>query len=501
MSHVIYSYADSIEALCNRGLSRDHVVGGSMTEGSLQFLMGAQARRQKFEPIRVLHVGNFVGVSLCYVVAAAKQAHRDSLVVSIDPNLPHRNVHRPQEHVLWLLSRYRLTSNSLILTGYSLEKCMSNDGINFGFDPRLTFEQEHAPINQLPHLLSLCGAVFDLAIIDGNHDPDYLQREVAVLDALLKPDGMLALDDINPSWPQLQRVHQELRIKYLDFGTDGRIALLVKPGQQPVQNPIDSTGLPIGARRELETSSSVNGTKDGRTVEIVIAKYRENLQWIMHLQKLAPTFGLKIYDKSEAPIENAQVLPNLGREAHTYLHHIIKHYDHLADITVFCQGNPFDHCSDFLDRASRVKEEMIGHEWINYGPVIRNDGLGRPHHGTNDDGTQGIPITEVVQQLFPSIQRPPNYYYFPSGACFATTKRSIRQYPRKFFERMMSMGMEGWHCALHQKHSITWGENPAGKPGSWEMGLVFERLWAFIFCADHSRQIPWVFWAIKEGIL
>ena len=36
-------------------------------------------------------------------------------------------------------------------------------------------------------------------------------------------------------------------------------------------------------------------------------------------------------------------LPNRGREAGTWLHHIVSNYDRLADRTVFMQGDPFDH--------------------------------------------------------------------------------------------------------------------------------------------------------------
>ena len=34
-------------------------------------------------------------------------------------------------------------------------------------------------------------------------------------------------------------------------------------------------------------------------------------------------------------------LPNVGREGHTYLHHIVNEYNNLADRTLFLQGNPY----------------------------------------------------------------------------------------------------------------------------------------------------------------
>ena len=150
-------------------------------------------------------------------------------MVSIDPNLVHRNIPQPQQHVVFLLSRYGLLSNSVLLTGYSLEKCISNDGANVGYDPHANWNNELAPTDQLLQLAALCGKVFDLVVIDGNHDPAYLKREIDIIDRLLKPGGMLALDDISAGWPALQKVVQAYdRKKFIELGTDGRIALLAK---------------------------------------------------------------------------------------------------------------------------------------------------------------------------------------------------------------------------------------------------------------------------------
>ena len=76
-----------------------------------------------------------------------------------------------------------------------------------------------------------------------------------------------------------------------------------------------------------------------KDVEIVIAKYKEDTSWTQRL-----TRHYTIYDKSNDPIFYSYRLPNIGRETHTYLYHIIKNYDNLADITVFLQGDPVDHC-------------------------------------------------------------------------------------------------------------------------------------------------------------
>ncbi len=81
------------------------------------------------------------------------------------------------------------------------------------------------------------------------------------------------------------------------------------------------------------------------TLELVVAHYHEDLRW---LRRVPAVFQKTIYSKAEPPpLQPHLPLPNVGREAHTYLHHIVSRYDSLADYTVFCQGKPFDHAYDF----------------------------------------------------------------------------------------------------------------------------------------------------------
>jgi hypothetical protein len=62
------------------------------------------------------------------------------------------------------------------------------------------------------------------------------------------------------------------------------------------------------------------------------------------------SFQISVYNKGISPalpeslLEREGVtvtaLPNIGREAHSYLTHLINHHDSPAGITVFCQGRP-----------------------------------------------------------------------------------------------------------------------------------------------------------------
>jgi len=87
--------------------------------------------------------------------------------------------------------------------------------------------------------------------------------------------------------------------------------------------------------------------------EIVVARYNEDLSWLKNLPK---SIKITIYNKGNDDIEYSFIkLPNVGRESHTYLHHIINNYDKLADQTIFCQGDSIFHSPGFLNLIKNKK--------------------------------------------------------------------------------------------------------------------------------------------------
>jgi len=88
------------------------------------------------------------------------------------------------------------------------------------------------------------------------------------------------------------------------------------------------------------------------SVCIVVAKYKEDIQWLKTQHKVI------IYDKSDTPVPGSIHLKNIGREGETFLYHIINNYDNLDDVTIFMQCNPFDHVPMLVGwRAIKSDEE------------------------------------------------------------------------------------------------------------------------------------------------
>lgn len=78
---------------------------------------------------------------------------------------------------------------------------------------------------------------------------------------------------------------------------------------------------------------------DIRHVEIVIASYGNDLSWLTEFSKFATIYEKKALNSQSVGTVKRVLLPNTGREAHTYLYHIVHNYWRLANVTVFSQAN------------------------------------------------------------------------------------------------------------------------------------------------------------------
>lgn len=93
---------------------------------------------------------------------------------------------------------------------------------------------------------------------------------------------------------------------------------------------------------------------------LIVAKYKEDISWI---NEIKDHFEIVVYNKDnnldpqdlnfpkrEYYVNDIKFidLPNVGREAQTYLFHIIGNFNNLYDLEIFTQGNPFDHNPNFI---------------------------------------------------------------------------------------------------------------------------------------------------------
>jgi hypothetical protein len=221
---------------------------------------------------------------------------------------------------------------------------------------------------------------------------------------------------------------------------------------------------------------------DDGSIHLVVARYREDISW------LAQTgFPALVYDKSEdgrdatvipagssAPSQiRVASLPNIGRESHTYLHHILCHYPDFPDYTVFLQGAPFFHMEEdttpqglarmILNLAARnVRFKGLAYY------RIRCDRLGNPHHlrdpqhrGKWAGWGQDIPVGEVYARLFAG-KVPESFNTRAPAGLFMVSRQRILDRPYGLYLRAMDMVLND----PHDEHNT---------------GHALERLWYIIF--------------------
>lgn len=170
-------------------------------------------------------------------------------------------------------------------------------------------------------------------------------------------------------------------------------------------------------------------------MDLVISHFNEDLRW---LKKVPPEFRLFIYSKGQEPDLSFlqkdfefKSLPNVGREAHTWLHHLAEHRDEVGPVTVFLQGHPFDHCHDAHQRLRRLAEsgqltELSGFEW--WGFIIETDDpMGErvfvPWSKNHDD--RRLDIGECYRKIFDETG--PGEYRFYPGGMFAVSSVAVHR--------------------------------------------------------------------------
>lgn len=181
----------------------------------------------------------------------------------------------------------------------------------------------------------------------------------------------------------------------------------------------------------------------------MVARYAESLNW---LRRVPPSIARAIYDKNpDSPAPASIALPNVGREAHSYLFHIVSRYEHLAPLCVFCQGHPFDHAFDFHASLRDIAAHpgAVGDfRWLGH-IIDTDDARGQTLFGSwskNEDGRE-LDLRGFHRALFDCDG--PTHTTFRLGAQFAATSAQIRARPLSFWQRALQVSIEfpdAAHC-------------------------------------------------------
>jgi hypothetical protein len=168
--------------------------------------------------------------------------------------------------------------------------------------------------------------------------------------------------------------------------------------------------------------------------QLIVSHYERDLTWAHQANEIVPTV---IYDKSEKQSGYVK-LQNVGREPHTYMHHIVENYSNLAEWTIFAQDNPFEHVHSWMDivlgdenvwHSLATLKQKGGYFFSNMG-LLTSDQNGNPHHG-------GLPIAELWNNTF--VEPCPTYLDFASSCHFIVHRDIIQSRTVNFYEQVKNI--------------------------------------------------------------
>ena len=208
---------------------------------------------------------------------------------------------------------------------------------------------------------------------------------------------------------------------------------------------------------------SMENKYDPSKIQLVVAYYNEDLSWIEYLRKECCISNVLLISKKHTnhPKYKLVHLPNLGREANSFMWYITKYFDNLPEIIFFCQGgvksnkmkyNKFLYVVKNLVNVDKIGCITVpGHlsTWysaFDYDFTLKN-WKSTNNLNENDDS-----------KLIPSSVRPFGKWYetFISNditkiskyghsynAIFCTTKQSIMKFPKCTYEELYNQTLLG----------------------------------------------------------
>lgn len=188
-------------------------------------------------------------------------------------------------------------------------------------------------------------------------------------------------------------------------------------------------------------------------MDLIISRYQEDITWTNSLPSFINTICYNKFFDSE------NKLPNVGREGHTYLYHIINKYDNLSEINAFCQGNPIDHKPDILNVLSNIDTIRDNIQASGFYPLGLTVTEG-PYANIHTRHRCGLPMFYVLNMFFDLGMSISDKYDTVYGGQFIVHKNNILARPKQFYVFLYKI--------------LSYEVDPIE-------GYILERLWPYIF--------------------
>ena len=173
---------------------------------------------------------------------------------------------------------------------------------------------------------------------------------------------------------------------------------------------------------------------------LVVARYNEDVSWVRDFPKKI------IYNKGDITSipedlrEYVVNLENVGREAHTYLYHIIHNWDKLDNVTIFSQGKYSDHINLSPKQFKEQFSNIVGGS-TNYsdsrlwGGASRNYNFNLKEWSDRELGNSHLTYGPWFERVFNCKYNDSTLVY--AAAIFSVEKHKILTRPKEFYEKLI----------------------------------------------------------------
>lgn len=168
--------------------------------------------------------------------------------------------------------------------------------------------------------------------------------------------------------------------------------------------------------------------KTKKDVEIIVTRFDESVNWLKNYIN-----NVTIYNKGKdnIPIDYDIIKrPNIGRDGEAILYHIITNWEHLSEITFFCQG-------DINDRGDQIISLDDFNKYLSTDSIYyfqkRND---LPHHACNF-----LDIPDKFGDIYEEIyeEKYKQNFFWTSGMWISVSRDIIKRVPLNIYKKMLSL--------------------------------------------------------------
>lgn len=155
------------------------------------------------------------------------------------------------------------------------------------------------------------------------------------------------------------------------------------------------------------------------------------------------------YNFSKNNVKKIVNLPNVGRETHSYLYHIIQNYDNLKEVTIFLPGsvelpNKFERSKNVVKNAKETNNTVLScskdDDFVekNYNFVIDNYlSTNENNKNLNTDTSMKVSDIRPYGKWYNSIFTNEKNTCITWASIIAVSRKNILQKPKSYYEKLI----------------------------------------------------------------